>query len=446
MFTQSIINVIIDKGKIKLALLNNYGQLNSCDGVEYMKNIHVEKTILQNGLRVVTLTRESGVFSLGVGIRTGSLYENRENNGISHMVEHMLFKGTSGRTMDRLNDEIEKLAGDLDIYTTYNETVLTVSVIKNKAGDCLDIVSDMLMNASFPEKELGMEKRVIIEEIKMAKDDPEDMAYLGLYKAAFPETWHRYHIAGTVSSVKSIKKEKLEEFYRSYYTPEGTCICVVSSYTHQEVVDMVSHYFGPWKSAGARLSEPVREAMHIKKVTSRKKGIGQAHVLYGFDIHDMSRREEVALALLNKKIGSGPNSVLFKELRDKRGYTYTVYSDMDLVKGIKMFYIYSGLSMENLKDTIRVIDNVVSGFREGKLWVDEEGIGLIKDIFMTSVAVAMETPSHMVDYLLDGELNYGNPLEYQNILSIMKDITPDDVKYVAQKILNDPVIYILSPD
>lgn len=410
-----------------------------------MREIDVRRTVLSNGLRIITMTRDSEVFSMGIGIKAGSLYEDRNNNGISHMVEHMLFKGTSRRTMDELNNDIEKLAGDMDIYTTYHQTVMTVNIMKDRAKECIDIVGDMLTNASFPAKELSLEKKVIMEEIKMAKDDPEDRSYLGLYKAAFPDTWYKYHIAGTLSSVKAINRDMLMEFYKSYYIPGNTVICIVSSFTHEEAVQMIERSMGRWDAGEPVNFQDIKRSIVPRKVKSSKKGIGQTHILYGFDADGLDRREEVALALINKKIGSGPNSLLFKELRDRKGYAYSVYSGMDLEKNIKLFYMYAAISEDNLRDSISIMDDVILRFKNGDIMLDEEGIRLIKDMFLTDVAIAMESPSHIVDYMLDGELNHNNPLEYQNVLSIMDTIDLSLLKSVIQKVLKDPIINILSP-
>jgi predicted Zn-dependent peptidase len=212
-----------------------------------MRKVQVDKTVLENGLTVVTSHRDSDIFSMAVGVKVGSLNEDVSNNGISHMIEHMLFKGTLKRDVELLNDDIERLAGNFDVYTTYHQTVLSVDVMKDKANDSLEIMSDMLMNAVFPEKEFKLEKKVIIEEIKMSKDDAEDCSYLGLYKAAFHENDFKYHIAGTIKSVKGIKLETLRGFYEEYYRPNNTIICVVSSYTHEEILDIVKRYFSKWE-------------------------------------------------------------------------------------------------------------------------------------------------------------------------------------------------------
>lgn len=410
-----------------------------------MKQIEINKTILSNGLRVVSSYREGELFSLGVGIKIGSLYENENNNGISHMIEHMLFKGTSNRNLDRLSEDIEKLAGDFDIYTSYNQTVLTIDTMKKHASESLEIISDMLLNASFHEHEFRLEKKVIIEEIKMTKDDPEDWSYLSMYKTTYPERFHKYQIAGTIKSVKSLKVNMLKEFYRKYYVPNNTVISIVSSFTHEEVIQIINKYFSTWEEG--RVEDITEEVVKLNpgRVVRHKKGIGQVHLLYGFDIQELSKKDEIILTLLNEKIGAGANSILFKELRDKRGYAYSLYSDMDFIKNLKMFYIYAGISEENLKATIGVIDSIICKLKKAELPIDEASLNLLKEIYYTNTEIRLESSSYVVDFMLDGEMNYGDPEEYKKNLELIQKVCINDVSKVIEKVFKDPVIHILMP-
>lgn len=410
-----------------------------------MINTDIKKVILKNGLKLITIYNDSSIFSMEAGVKVGSLYENKDNNGISHLIEHMLFKGTSNRDRDTLNSDIEKLAGDFDIYTTYQETLLTAEVLKDMADKCLEIVSDMFMNASFPKSEFNLEKKVIIEEIKMTKDDLEERCYLGLYKSAFPDTWYRYLIAGTIKSVRALKLEDVKKFYRSYYVPDNVVLCIASPFSHDKVRTLVEKYFSSWKR-GQVVPPAEREYCTAPgKIIRYRKNIEQAHILYGFDIHNLNRREKAVLSVINKKLGAGANSVLFRELRDKKGYAYNVYSDMDLNGMIGMFYIYAAVSKENLKGAVSVIDHTINRFGDTEFPIDGEGIKLIKDIFVTNTSIAMESPSDMVEYVMDGEMEYDNPLEYENMLSIMNTIGVEDIRVTANKILQNPVVYILCP-
>jgi predicted Zn-dependent peptidase len=234
-------------------------------------------------------------------------------------------------------------------------------------------------------------------------------------------------------------------YYRKRYIPGNTVICAVSPYPHSEVVELIERYFGSWQGESACDLEMGRFKMQPCKVSRRRKGIGQTHVLYGYDIQDLDRLEEAALILLNRKIGEGPGSILFRELRDKKGYAYNVYSDMDLIESFKFIYIYAAISGEKLKDTISTIDCIIEGLKRGEPSFDEEKIRLIRDNFITNTVVDLESPHNIVDYILDGELNHGNASEYLNMLELMESVKPEDIKRVLDKVFINPIIHILMP-
>lgn len=406
---------------------------------------NIKTSILDNGLKLITCQRDTNIFSMGVGIKAGSLYEKIENSGIAHMVEHMIFKGTNNRDADKLNADIERLAGNFDIYTTYSHTAMNIDVVKEKADECMDIVSDMLINAAFPKKEFAIEKSVIIEELKMEKDDAEEQAYLGFYKKAFPEAWYKYHIGGTIKSVKAIKLDMIKEFYKNYYIPKNIIIFTASSYSHEGVLNIVEKYFNQWICDKAPSNMDSSNTMVSGKVLRRKKGISQSHIVYGFNIKMLNKREEAVLALINRKLGSGGNSILFKELRDKKGYAYSVYSDLDFTPGIKLLNIYACVSSENLNESIRIIDNVIDGIKSGKTVISNEEIDIIREGYLTDNLISLETSSNVVDFMMDGELNYDNPKEYDEFLKDMEGVNQEEIVNVIEKVFNNPFLYILSP-
>ena len=186
-----------------------------------MNKNKLKKSILDNGLKLITYEVEGDIFSIGLAVKVGSLYENRKTSGISHLIEHMLFKGTKNRSIDEFNSDLEELATEMDIYTSYDQTVLSIDVIKSKSEKALEVISDMIINPSFDEKEFNLEKKVVLEEIKMGEDDPEDLAYQGLYKEAYPSNWYNYYIAGDEISVKGIKRNDAINHHKKYYVPNN---------------------------------------------------------------------------------------------------------------------------------------------------------------------------------------------------------------------------------
>lgn len=409
-----------------------------------MNKDKLKKSTLNNGLKVITYELEGNIFSLGFGVKVGSLYEDEKISGISHLIEHMLFKGTKNRDIEKLNEDLEELATEIDIYTSYDQTVLGIDVIKGKAEKALNIISDMIINPIFDEKEFKLEKKVILEEIKMGEDDPEDIAYQGLYKEAYPNNWYNYYIAGTLKSVKGITRQEVIDYHRKYYVPNNSIICIVSSYNHEEVVDMVDKYFGKWEKAETYEIKENFSVIPCKKVSEYKKGISQAHIIYAFDIQSLTREESIVLTLFSEKIGSGGNSILFKELRDKRGLAYSVYSDIDFMKNLKMMYIYAGVSVENIDETCLVIEDTIN-YLKNDFTLSEASLELLKERFIIDTEVTLQSSSNIVDYIMQGEIEYENPLEYNEVLKTMGKVTIEDIKMIVNKVFKSSLKYILMP-
>ncbi|MEF9935403.1 MAG: pitrilysin family protein [Clostridium sp.] len=404
----------------------------------------IKKSTLENGLKVITYQIDGNIFSLGFGVKVGSLYESEKISGISHLIEHMLFKGTHSRNIDEFNNDLEELATEMDIYTSYDQTVLEIGVIKTKAERALEIVSDMMINPAFDEEEFKLEKKVILEEIKMGEDDPEDLAYQGLYSEAFCDKAYKYHIAGSIKSVKGITRSEVIDFHKKFYVPNNSIVCIVSSYPHEEVVNMVNNHFGQWEKGGEYPFEEEKTTIPNKLIKKTKKGISQSHIIYGFDIQHLTREESIILTLFSEKIGSGGNSILFKELRDKRGLAYSTYTDIDFMKNLKMLYIYAGVSKENINEACSVIDSVIKEVSTN-FELTEKSLELIKERFIIDTEVTLQSSSSMVDYLIQGEIEYNSPLEYKEVLSVMEKVTVDDIKALSKKVFNNPLIYILMP-
>lgn len=409
-----------------------------------MNKEKLEKTKLKNGLEVITYNIEGNIFSLGFGIKVGSLYESKDISGISHLIEHMLFKGTKNRNIDALNRDLEELATEIDIYTSYDQTVLEIDLIKSKANKAMGIIADMIINPSFDEKEFKLEKNVIIEEIKMGEDDPEDIAYQGLYKEAFNDNWHNYYITGTETSVKNISRNQVIDYHKKNYVPNNSILCVVSSYSHNDIVSMANKYFGDWDTGDEADLKEINYNIPTKKIQKYKKGISQSHIIYGFDISMLSRKESIVLTLLSEKLGSGGNSILFKELRDKNGLAYSTYSDIDFMKNLKMFYIYAGVSTKNIKKSCKIIDKIIDDFEDGFL-MNENSLEILKERFIIDTEVTLQASSSIVDYILQGEIEFKNPLEYMEVLKIMSEVKKEDIDLVAKKVFKNPLIYILMP-
>lgn len=208
----------------------------------------LNKYTLENGINLITIKKDTQLASINLGVKIGSIYEKKENRGIAHFVEHMLFKGTKNRNNEKLNEELEARAGEYNAYTDYTSTVYSITALREEFIKSLELISDMVKNSNFPQEELEKERGVILAEIRTSKDDIEDYSYRKTMECAFKESPIRINTIGTDESVKSFNRENLLKFYKSYYVPNNVYITVVSSMEHDYVFQLVKECFSNWDS------------------------------------------------------------------------------------------------------------------------------------------------------------------------------------------------------
>lgn len=402
-------------------------------------------TELANGIKLITIKKSTELASVHVGIKIGSLYEKRNEKGISHFIEHMLFKGTEKRNNAELNNELEDRGGDFNAYTDYGCTVFCMTVLKEELKPSVELLSDMVINSNFPEDEIQKERGVILAEIRSSKDDVEELSYRKVHEAAFRQSPLRYDTIGTEASVKKFDREQIYSFYRKYYVPNNCYITVVSPYGHETVAGFISEYFDGWSRGEFKLPKVKTENNRPGKAITVKKDIEQGVILYAYTFYGLSKKEEMALRILNNKFGESSNSVLFRELREERGLAYDVYSELDASNYIKVLYIYTSVSEENIENTMNIIDKCLEDLISGKIIFDDRTIYLMKKILKTAVATTMEDSSELGNYVLHQYIDGEDIYEFLNDMKKLDEIKTEDIMDVAQKILTMPTIHVLMP-
>lgn len=338
----------------------------------------LNKYTLENGINLITIKKDTQLASINLGVKIGSIYENIENRGIAHFVEHMLFKGTNNRNNEKLNEELEARAGEYNAYTDYTSTVYSITALREEFIKSLELISDMVKNSNFPEEEIEKERGVILAEIRTSRDDIEDYSYRKTMEYAFKESPIRINTIGTDKSVKSFNRETLVNFYNSYYVPNNVYITVVSSMEHDEVLKLVQKYFLNWDSKEVLRENIICEKNIPLKKVSYKKDIEQSTIIYLYTFHNLSKKEELALRILNYKLGESANSLLFRKLREEKGLAYDVYSELDATKNVKILNIYTAVNEEDVDESINVIDKTINDIINKKIILDDTSIALMK--------------------------------------------------------------------
>lgn len=403
----------------------------------------LNKYTLENGINLITIKKDTQLASINLGVKIGSIYESKENRGIAHFVEHMLFKGTNNRNNEKLNEELEARAGEYNAYTDYTSTVYSITALREEFIKSLELMSDMVKNSNFPQEELEKERGVILAEIRTSKDDIEDYSYRKTMECAFKESPIRINTIGTTKSVKSFNREDLVSFYKSYYVPNNIYITVVSSMEHDEIFKLVKEYFSNWDSKEVVRKDIISEKNISLKKVSYKKDIEQSTIIYLYTFHNLSKKEELALRILNYKLGESANSLLFRKLREEKGLAYDVYSELDVTKNVKILNIYTAVNEEDVDESINVIENTIDDIINKKIILDDTSIALMKKVLKTAVVQTLEDSTELGNYILHQVMDNEDIYEFVDDMESMKTIKEEDIYKIAQKVLKNPTIHIL---
>lgn len=413
-----------------------------------MNKLKLDKNIAQlpNGMTVVTIKKDTMLVAINVAVKIGSLYEKDEERGMCHFIEHMMFKGTKERSNEVLNEELESLGGEYNAYTDYTSTVYSINCINDEIENAMKLLGDMLINSTFPEDEIEKEKGVVVAEIKSSKDDVEEFSLNKANEIGFSKSPLRYDVAGLEKTVEKFTKNSIIEFYNKYYTPDNSVVVVVSSLEHNKMLDIISDNFGIWEGKCHKKIEIVKEKNKPITSITHKKHIEQSTITYLYSLVDITKEDELPLKILSHKLGDSDNSVLFRELREKRGFAYDVYSYLDIGHDVNIMNIFAAVSKEDLKESQDIIDTSISNIKNEIIDFDNKSLAVIKKIHRTAVISTLEDYSDLCSYALNQILEGEDLKDLEKSIEELDKITKDDIYRVCRKYLNNPTIHILKSE
>ncbi|MDU6980607.1 MAG: pitrilysin family protein [Clostridium perfringens] len=401
--------------------------------------------ILPNGLKVITIKKDTRLASINIGVNIGSLYEDEKELGMSHFVEHMLFKGTKNRSNEQLNRELEFLGGDYNAYTDYISTVYSITCLDEEFEKVIELLSDMVLNSSFDEKEMKKEKGVVLSEIKSDKDDIEDLSISRTHEYAFDKSALRNSIAGTEEHVKRFKRKQVYDFYKKYYTPDNCVIVTVSAFSHEQMQKIITDLFGKWEGKSHKKAKIIKEENKNIVKTTYKSQIEQGTVTYLYAFKEVCEKDKLPLKILSYKLAESSNSILFRELREERGLAYDVYSQMDLDENVNTMNIFTSVREESIDEVIEVIDKAILDIKNKDINFDEDMLCMMKKTHKTGVVSTLEDCSSLCSYVLVQSLAGKDITEFINSMEELETLTGEDIYRVCNKYLNKPTIHILKP-
>lgn len=398
---------------------------------------------LKNGIKLVSIKKDTQLASIHIGVKIGSIYENKEEKGISHFVEHMLFKGTKNRSNEELNEALEQRAGEYNAYTDYNCTVYSISALNEELEPSVELLSDMLQNSVFSKEEMDKERGVILAEIRTSKDDVEEYSFNKALEIAFKNSSIKIDTIGKSSTVKKFTKEQLFNYYKTYYVPNNTFISIVSPNEHDDMFMLVEKYFNNWESAQFERGKVISENNLPNKKISYKKHIEQSTIIYLYTFHNLTKREELALRILNYKLGESANSLLFRKLREEKGLAYDVYSELDTTNSVKMLMIYTAVNEEDVNESIEIIESILRDIMDEKIIFDERNIALMRKVIKTALAGTLEDSTELSNYILHQIVDEEDIYEFIKDMKRMENINNIDIYNIARKVLKNPTVHIL---
>lgn len=312
----------------------------------------------------VSPMRNTRSLSVGIFVEAGSMNETKDNNGISHLIEHMVFKGTNGRSAYDIADEMESIGANINAFTSKNMTAYYTVSTDEYAKECIDILSDIYLNATFTEENLKREKGVIIEEINMTQDSGEDLCFELLAQAHFKDNPLAQPILGSADTVNAIDYSMIKDYMAKYYTADNTYVVLTGNISTTLACELVEEHFEEKiKKTG---DKPIwlPPAKLVSECICKDKPIEQANIAFSFPCISVKDPKRKALMLLNNIIGGGMSSRLFQEVREKLGLVYSVYTQPIHYKNDGYFVLYLGTSPDYVEMALGAIKKVISELKK----------------------------------------------------------------------------------
>lgn len=394
----------------------------------------VQLNRLPNGLTVLT-ERMPGLRSATVGIwvRRGSRHEPEDWNGVCHFIEHAVFKGTGRRTALDIAVESDRLGGHFDAYTTHEMTGFAMKVVDTSVPLAFDLLADMLARPRFDEEELRREQKVIIEEMKMVEDTPDEFLAEIFNAAYFPGHPLGRPIEGTEETVSTFGHERTAAFHATAYAPPNLVIAAAGNVEHEQLVELAAKAFADGKAeAGAVKSvDDYSPSPAAPILIQRKKELEQAHLIIAAPFPSARHEDRYAASLLSSVIGGGTSSRLWQRVREERGLAYSVGAAGSHYTDAGIFQIYAGTSPEQLDEVLDIsLEEVRRSLREA---VGEDELRLVKDQAVSSILLGLESTSARAGTLARQEIVHGRRIPPEQVIARIEAVTPEDMLRVANE-------------
>lgn len=392
----------------------------------------VRKTKLENGL-VVLSERMSHVRSVSFGIflREGSRHERAPQNGLSHFIEHSLFKGTRRRSAAQIAEEADALGGNLDAFTGREMVGFTNKVLDEHLPRAFELSADLVTAPAFDAEELDKERNVILEEIKMVEDTPDDLVFEIFAEHFYPRHPLGRPILGTPDTLSTFRTPRVRRFYEHAYRPENLVIAAAGNIEHKELLKLVRNHFGKLPPREVPVISPApRPQAHI--TLRRKAKLEQSHLVIGAPCPSLVSDQIYAAHIMCSILGGGMSSRLFQAVREDRGLVYTVFSSINSHQDSGYLAIYAGMSAGQIRRTVEATMREVRRLKDEP--VAGEELQRNKDQLKTSLMLGLESSGSRMNALAQQEMIYGRQFTPDEIIRRVDAVTAADVQRQAREI------------
>lgn len=391
----------------------------------------VKSTTLDNGMTVLTHDMphlESA--ALGIWVKSGSRWETLGEHGISHLLEHMAFKGTTTRSAREIAEQIEHVGGELNAATSIEHTGYFARVLKDDVPLATDILSDIMRNAVFDPAELAREQRVIIQEIGAAHDDPQDQVFDLFQDSVFPDQSIGRPILGTVDSVKSFDADQIRAYMDRHYVGKRMVLAASGNVNHDHLVDMAAERFSGLKSDGDAEPVPAKFVGGDRRQQSEHE---QAHIILGLEGRAYNSDGFYAAQILASILGGGMSSRLFQEVRERRGLCYSVYAFHWAFADSGVFGVSAATGAEEVAELVPVI---LEELRNAADTISEDEVVRVRNQIRAGLLMSLESPSSRAGQLARQQILWGRPISLQETTDRIDRIDADRVKQIAHEIFD----------
>jgi len=390
----------------------------------------IETTTLPNGLRVISETMPHvRSVSVGIWVGIGSRRETPEQNGLSHFIEHMVFKGTTKRSAEDIARSVDSIGGNLDAFTSKEMVCFNTKVLDQHLPLAFDVLADLVLHPLFREEDMAKEKGVILEELKMDEDSPDYLVH-----EIFSSNFWKDHplgkpILGTRETVKRFDRPMMEAYYHQCYSPTNLVITAAGNLTHQALTDLACEHFASMKTYDPLPAERA-PVTHARIALRHKKALEQVHLCMGVPSYPVPHEDRFGCYVLNTLLGGGMSSRLFQNIRERQGLAYAVFSELNPYRDTGCLSIYAGTSIESVR---KVIESILKEFQQLKEErITEEELRRAKDHLKGSLMLSLESTSSRMSNLARQEMYFHRFFTLDELAESIEKVTAEDVQRIAQ--------------